>query len=224
MWGMFTRPHRACVALVVALCLGLGLGPQRGGLATAHAETAAELAARQAYARGAELYKNHKFAEAAAAFNEGYGHKPHYAFLWNLALAYHGLGDHEKAIDAYRRYLKDCPATATADRAAAQAAIADEQRAMEAPAVRSVATAAGPAAHSPATAAAPPTAPGTPDAVATVGHATEAKSSERKVWQKWWFWTATGAAALAVVGIGLGVGLSSSNSGSTAPYREVTWQ
>ena len=221
---MFTRPHRAWVALVVALCLGLGLGPQRRGLAAAYAETSAEISARQAYARGAELYKNHKFAEAAAAFNEGYGYKPHYAFLWNLALAYHGMGDHEKAIDAYRRYLKDCPATATADRAAAQAAIAEEQRAMEAPAVRSTATAAGPTSRAPATAAAPPVAPGQADAVATVGHAAEAKPAERKVWQKWWFWTATGAAALAVVGVGLGVGLSSASSGSTAPYREVTWQ
>lgn len=213
---MFTRPHRAWVSLVVALCIGLGFGPLQ--LATAYAETADELAAKQAYARGSELYKNHKFIEAAAAFNEGYSHKPHYAFLWNLALAYHGLGDHEKAIDAYRRYLKACPTTATADRAAAEAAIAEEQRAIQAPAVRSVAK----AADAPASRSAP-------EAVGTnaaVGHASEAKTSERKVWQKWWFWTATGAAALAAVGVGvgLGVGLSSSGSGSTAPYREVTWQ
>lgn len=206
---MFTRPHRAVVSLVVALSLGPVLAPGSAGrTAAAHAETSAELLAKQAYTRGAELYKSHKFAEAAAAFNEGYSYKPHYAFLWNLALSYHGLGDHEKAIESYRRYLKDCPVTATADRAAAEAAIADEQRALLAPAaVAAAAPTAG-------TAAAPAAAP-------APGHAIEGKPGERKVWQKWWFWTATGA-ALAAVGVGLGVGLSS--SGSTAPYREVTWQ
>lgn len=208
---MFTRPPRARVSLVVALCLGLGL---MTGLRESAAESAAELQARQAYARGAELYKEHKFAEAAAAFNEGYGHKPHYAFLWNLGLAYRGLGEHEKAIDAYQRYLKACPATATADRAAAEVAIAEEQRAMTA--VRATATAAAPA----SSAAAPPAVVST---AADPGHASEGKPTERKVWQKWWFWTATGAAALAAVGVGLGVGLSS-GSGGTAPYREVTWQ
>ena len=115
---MFTRQHRAAVALVVALSLGPALGPAGTGRAqAATAQEAAELKAKQAYSRGAELYKEHKFSEAAAAFTEGYGYKPHYAFLWNLALAYRALGAHDKAIDAYQRYLKSCPTTATADRA-----------------------------------------------------------------------------------------------------------
>ncbi len=201
---MFTRQHRAAVSLVVALCLGpvLGLVHPGRALAAPVVEDAAELKAKQTYARGAELYKDHKFAEAAAAFNEGYGYKPHYAFLWNLALAYRAQGAHDKAIDAYQRYLKDCPATATADRAAAEAAIAEERGllAQGAPAAR-VATAAP-----------------------VLGHAAadEGRPGETKVWRKWWFWTATGAALAAVgLGVGLGVGLS---QGSTAPYREVTFQ
>lgn len=200
---MFTRQHRAAGALVVALVLGPALGSAgSGGAQAATAQESAELKAKQAYSRGAELYKEHKFSEAAAAFTEGYGYKPHYAFLWNLALAYRALGDHDKAIDAYQRYLKDCPATATADRAAAEAAIVEER---------------GLQAGSP-----PPAA--VADATPTLGHAAtaEAHPSDGKVWRKWWFWTATGAALAAVgLGVGLGVGLS---SGSTAPYREVTWQ
>jgi tetratricopeptide (TPR) repeat protein len=200
---MFTRQHRAAVALVVALSLGPALGPAGTGRAqAATAQEAAELKAKQAYSRGAELYKEHKFSEAAAAFTEGYGYKPHYAFLWNLALAYRALGAHDKAIDAYQRYLKSCPATATADRAAAEAAIVEERDLQ--------------ARGAPAAAVA--------DAAPTLGHAgaDEARSGSGKVWRKWWFWTATGAALAAVgLGVGLGVGLS---PGSTAPYREVTWQ
>ena len=200
---MFTRQHRAAVALVLALCLGPVVGVADSGRAlAAPVEDTAELKAKQAYSRGAELYKERKFTEAAAAFNEGYGYKPHYAFLWNLALAYRGQGAHDKAIDAYQRYLKACPATATADRAAAEAAIVEERglRAQGAPAARVAGQAPEP------------------------GHAAanEGRPGETKVWRKWWFWTATGAALAAVgLGVGLGVGLS---QGSTAPYREVTFQ
>ena len=201
---MFTRQHRAAVALVLALCLGpvVGVADSGRALAAPVVEDAVELKAKQAYSRGAELYKERKFTEAAAAFNEGYGYKPHYAFLWNLALAYRGQGAHDKAIDAYQRYLKACPATATADRAAAEAAIVEERGllAQGAPAARVVGQA------------------------PVLGHAAadEGRPSETKVWRKWWFWTATGAAIAAVgLGVGLGVGLS---QGSTAPYREVTFQ
>lgn len=250
---MFTRQHRAAVSLVVALTLapnvvplgGLHLGPTSAGVVPlVSAEETADVKAKQAYARGAELYKGHRFTEAAAAFTEGYSYKPHYAFLWNLALAYHALGDHPKAIQYYQSYLAVCPATATADRAAAQAAIADEQRGLEAqyqqPAARlatapktapttttpTTTTTAGPTATTGATATA-----GTPAMVAAtttasasepapaLGHATEGKSSS-KVWRKWWFWTATGA-AVAALGIGLGVGLAPA---SPAPYREVTFK
>ena len=51
-----------------------------------------EQAAKQAYARGAELFKNRHFTEAAAAFEEGNQLKPHPAFSYNLALTYRALG------------------------------------------------------------------------------------------------------------------------------------
>ena len=50
-----------------------------------------EQAAKQAYARGAELFKNRHFTEAAAAFEEGNQLKPHPAFSYNLALTYRCL-------------------------------------------------------------------------------------------------------------------------------------
>jgi tetratricopeptide (TPR) repeat protein len=249
---MFTRQHRAAVSLVVALTIapnvvpiwGPHLGPPSGEIVpSVAAEELVDVKAKQAYARGAELYKAHRFPEAAAAFSEGYSYKPHYAFLWNLALTYHALGDPAKAIQYYQSYLAVCPASATADRAAAQAAIADEQRSLETPATR-LATAAKPA-PVPATAAKPAPgaataatatkpAPGAATAAAepaaatvattepapALGHASEGKPAESKVWRKWWFWTAAGA-GLAALGIGLGVGLAPAG---TASYREVTWR
>ncbi len=200
---MFTRPQRAAVALVVALSLAPALAPvgensARAEAPAARAETTPEAQAKLAYARGAEFYKARKFPEAAAAFTEGHRLKPHYAFLWNLALTYHALGDHQKAIENYQAYLESSPPTAVADRAAAQAAITAEQQSLSAPA--------------PSAAVAQ-----------SLGHGSDSpnKTAEsNKVWRKWWFWTATGA-ALAAIGVGLGVGLAPA---STAPYREVTWR
>ena len=197
---MSTRQHRAAVSLVVALSVAPAFGPafeNTSWAEAARAEATLDLQAKQAYARGAELYKERKFTEAAAAFSEGHRYKPHYAFLWNLALTYHALGDSKKTIEYYQGYLASSPATATADRAAAQAAIATEQGSLSAP--------------EPALAL-----------TANLSHGSEGPSppAERKVWRKWWFWTATGA-ALTALGVGLGVGLAPT---STAPYREVTWR
>lgn len=83
-------------------------------------------AAKQAYARGAELFKNRHYSEAATAFEEGNRLKPHPAFLFNLALTYRALGQPNKAIEYYEGYLRESP-NAT-DRATVEAAIAEEKR------------------------------------------------------------------------------------------------
>jgi tetratricopeptide (TPR) repeat protein len=207
---MFTRRHRACAPLVFAvwaLC-GLSLGQ-----AAASASSTVEDKARAAYTHGAALYQSHRFAEAAKAFAEGYKAKPHPAFLWNEALAYHALGDHARAIDAYKSYLQVCPTSATADRAAAEQALADEQQRL---AAASAPPAPAPVAAAVAAGAAPAPALTHATDAATGGQSTEGS----KIYRKWWFWTATGA-AVAALAIGLGVGLA---PGSTAPYREVSWR
>jgi tetratricopeptide (TPR) repeat protein len=203
---MFTRQSRAAASLLVALCWVLAPGPaSRGAGGLAYAQSSAELAAKQTYTRGAALYHERRFAEAAAAFEEGYRAKSHPAFLWNLALSYRGLGEHAKSIEYYRSYLQACPKDAVADRAAAEAGIAEQERLAAAP---------------------PAVADGVGAPALLLGHAGEVpgpgRGSEQKVWRRWWFWTATGAAVAATaVGIGLGVGLA---PGSTAPYREVSWR
>lgn len=99
------------------------------GLSTASANATVQdpdQAAKQAYARGAELFKNRHYTEAAAAFEEGNRLKPHPAFLYNLALTYRALGQPAKAIENYEGYLRDSP-TAT-DRASVEAAIVEEKQ------------------------------------------------------------------------------------------------
>ncbi len=85
-----------------------------------------DVAAKQAYGRGAELFKNRRFTEAAAAFEEGNKLKPHPAFLYNLALTYRALGQPAKAIEYYEGYLRDSPGAT--DRASIEAAIVEERR------------------------------------------------------------------------------------------------
>lgn len=195
---MFTRSRLASSMSLAALLTALWFGP-----VTAHAaaDPAAEAKAKAAYSRGSELYQSKRFSEAAAQFSEGYALKPHPAFLFNMALAYRALGDHQKALDSYKAYLAAAPDAK--DRGAVQAAITEQEQLLAATQRRRPAA-------SPALVVAP--APPAPT------HA--AGTESRPFYKKWWFWTATGA-AVAAVGIGLGVGLT--QSPTTAPYREVTF-
>ncbi len=121
--------NRLFVVLLFSL---VALGPS-GAYATA-ADTDAQ--AKQAYARGAELFKNRRFTEAATAFEEGNKLKPHPAFLYNLALTYRALNQPAKAIEYYEGYLRDSPEAT--DRASVEAAIAEERRKLpEAPVAKS---------------------------------------------------------------------------------------
>ena len=100
------------------------------GTSPAHATAQdPDVVAKQAYGRGAELFKNRRFLEAAAAFEEGNKLKPHPAFLYNLALTYRALGQPAKAIEYYEAYLRDSP-DAT-DRASIEAAIVEERRKLQ---------------------------------------------------------------------------------------------
>lgn len=161
--------------------------------------------ARQAFQRGEQLYREQKYAEAAAAFEEGYRHKPSPAFLFDLAMAYRALGKPRQAIANYQAYLKAEPDAP--DRSEVEAAIAEEQRKLDPPATEKM-TAVRPRLEVVAT------------ADKEAGSA-PTKSDRQPLHRKWWFWTATGVVAVSAVAIGLGVGLSQTG---TEPYREVTWR
>lgn len=201
---------------LLVLSFGLLLGEP-----LAVAGPAADTQARDAFAKGEQLFKSGRYAEAIAAFEAGNRQKPHPAFLFDLALTYRAMGDSGRAIDYYRQYLKAKPDAD--DRAAIEASIAEEQAKL-AKAAAPVPTPAPAPAPITAPAPAPAPAPALAPEVAAVTAEKEAgpppAKSDRPIYQKWWFWTATGVAVSAVA-IGLGVGLSKSGKD---PYQEVIWR
>src|SRR5678815_3855263 len=65
--------------------------------------------ALELFNQSADLYRQGKFDEAAKLLEKAYAIHPEPVLLYNLGRAYEGLGENQKAVDAYTRYLKDAP-------------------------------------------------------------------------------------------------------------------
>lgn len=76
--------------------------------ATARAENAAE-SAQQHFDRGAKLYNLGHFQEAIGDFEKAYDLDPSPIFLFNIAQSHRQLGNKERALFFYRRYLEQAP-------------------------------------------------------------------------------------------------------------------
>ena len=97
---MATLSSAACLPIGFSWCFFfslVALGPSEAYATAADPDAQA----KQAYARGAELFKTVAIPEAATAFEEGNKLKPHPAFLYNLALTYRALNQPDKAIEYY---------------------------------------------------------------------------------------------------------------------------
>ncbi|MEJ7729413.1 MAG: tetratricopeptide repeat protein [Polyangiaceae bacterium] len=95
-------------ALAAALAVGAVFGAcPRPALAQDKGDPRAE----KLFTESAELYREGKFAEAAQRLEEAYAISPEPVLLYNLARAYEGMGQTERALSAYRRYLEADPGT-----------------------------------------------------------------------------------------------------------------
>jgi tetratricopeptide (TPR) repeat protein len=94
---------RCLRSLVTALVLSIGL-PH----AVARADEAA-LLAKEHYRRGTKLFDLQKYADAAAEYERAYDAKEIPALLYNIGQAYRFAGEHQKALAAYRSYLRHSP-------------------------------------------------------------------------------------------------------------------
>jgi len=121
-----TRGTRHAVPLALALLLAVPLGTD------AHAAAAASdrAAARKHFERGTRLYQEARFEEAAAAFEEAYRLRPNGVVHYNLGQCHEKLGNLEKALDAYRAYLREVPKAE--DRATVEQLIANLEARTEA--------------------------------------------------------------------------------------------
>lgn len=94
---------RFAVALAVLFALA-GAWPS-----TASAQSDAIREARRHMEAGQEFFLQEDWGQAAEAFMAAFALRPHTAFLYNAALAYHRLGQASEALGLYRRYLSSAP-------------------------------------------------------------------------------------------------------------------
>ncbi|HWE26769.1 MAG TPA: tetratricopeptide repeat protein [Polyangia bacterium] len=78
---------------------------------TASADDASVIAMEH-FRRGTRAYDLGHFLEAVAEYEKAYEAKESPALLYNLGQAYRGAGDHQKALNAYRAYLRNSPTDA----------------------------------------------------------------------------------------------------------------
>ncbi|WP_394828257.1 tetratricopeptide repeat protein [Pendulispora albinea] len=196
-------------------CVVLILAP-----ATASAQTPAqsEARARQYYAEGTGHFQGGRYLEAEAAFAAGFelSHKP--GFLWNMAECARLLGNRERALELYRRYVREAPSGA--QRAEAEMHVRELE-----PSDDTAAKAHAPDRPSADPPATPP--PQGPPLVLRLDGASAPKADSRHtasdvlkpaperasapVYQRWWFWT--GAAAVVAGAVVTAVVISSSSGG-----------
>ncbi|HEY1585425.1 MAG TPA: tetratricopeptide repeat protein [Polyangia bacterium] len=91
----------AAIGIVCALVLAALSSPARADEATR--------IAMEHFRKGTRAYDLGHFTEAAAEYEKAYEAKENPALLYNLGQAYRGAGEHQKALNAYRAYLRNAP-------------------------------------------------------------------------------------------------------------------
>lgn len=182
--------NRLVLAVTVGVLVAALAGPARADNN--------EQKAQKLYSEGETDYKAAKYDDALAAFMAAYDTVPVAALLLNMGQCERQLKHHARAIDYYRRYLKE--ADDVPNRKDVEDLIASEQE-LDAKerAASSTSTAAdplgtGPASTTPTLGATPAT--GNPLASTT---SKDAHPGEPELWQQPVFWGVAGGAALAVL-------------------------
>jgi len=176
------------VALLAA-CLASSL------LLSAKAADPVEEKARAEFKRGSTAYDLGRFEEARQAYEAAYELKPLPGFLFNIGQCYRQLGNYERAVFFYKRYLNLTPSAkdaATVNKLIqdCEAKLAEQQKQKEEAAARQrqfdeeKARLALAAASRPAGSSSAPVREG------------------NSLLGQWWFWTGIGAAALVVAAAG----------------------
>lgn len=114
-----------------ALLIGVVVVVTATGLAgPAQAQAQREIQeARRHMEEGQDYFLQERWEQAVESFMAAYELRPHTAFLYNAALAMHRMGDAERALELYQRYLQEAPNAR--DRADVEERIAMLTRAIE---------------------------------------------------------------------------------------------
>jgi tetratricopeptide (TPR) repeat protein len=157
----------------------------------AWADPSADDVARTHFERGKQLAAAGKYADAYVQFASGYMATPRPAFLFNMAEAARGMGDAQKAREAYERFLAAEPTGAVADTARRRLA----ELGATPPAPASPPAAQPKPLPSPSEAAAHHASQPAP----AVTRSAESEPDGRPLWKKWPLWAAVGGAVVATV-------------------------
>jgi tetratricopeptide (TPR) repeat protein len=147
--------------------------------------------ARRHFQRGMANYNLNEFKQAVIEFQEAYRLHPAPEILFNLAQAYRGDGDREKALALYRSYLREADHPSNRDEV--------EKRIVELD--RELRLHPTPKPPPPPSKPSAPVAPQPPPQLVV----TKAPPPPKPAYKKWWVWTLVGVgAAGAAVGIYFG--------------------
>jgi tetratricopeptide (TPR) repeat protein len=129
---------------VVLLALSLTTAAPPPPAAPASPEEARTLKqARELFTSALALYKQGRFAEALAKFEETWALRPHPSIQFNLGKCFEELGDSSKALRAYREYLRLAPEAT--DRDVVSESIARLERSLRAKGLQQLSVTAQPA-------------------------------------------------------------------------------
>jgi tetratricopeptide (TPR) repeat protein len=166
--------------------------------------------ARQHYQRATSLYDVGRFADAASEYEAAYQIKNDPALLFNLGQAYRYAGEYNKAIFAYRGYLRRVPEAE--NRSEVEGYIAKAQQALQHQSEPSSVETKQQVSSEPTVSAAP-LATSTSQLTATAAPPAPPKTPAYK---KWWVWTIVGVVA-AGAAAGVAVGVTSTGKSSSTP-------
>ena len=91
------------------IALSLAAAPAKAAPAPAADESGDVKKAKDLFQWGQKLYKQARYAEAIAKFEEAYSVRPHPVIYFNIGKCYEQLGETAKALRAYRDYLRLAP-------------------------------------------------------------------------------------------------------------------
>lgn len=153
------------------------------GAPLAHAQ--GEKAARAHFQRAEKAFNLGKFDDALKSYEAAFEAKPLPGFLFNMAQCYRNLGDPDRAIFFFQRYLSLDPETP--NRPIALELIAEEQKKLDAK--RAAIPQPPPKPEPPPPAPAPPPVQIKPEPPAPQPLAPPPPPPSPPVYKKWWFWT-----------------------------------
>ena len=181
-----------------------------GGAVAAGASAKDKAQAKAEYQKAQKQYDLGNFREALAGYSEAYRLDARPAFLFNIGQCHRMLGDHERAVFFFDRFLSFYPPGKAPNDKLARELLAEEEAKLKAASAPPVVVTPPPPVLEPAppppalepapfpgvaaTPPPPPLIPKNPPALVT--------ETEGGITSKWWFWTAVGVVAVGAISAG----------------------